>query len=336
MSIPRPWSRRAFLGHSVSCCAHLGLMASAFPTLPRRRWATQERYSVVAREPFGRLERISDGLWALISTPLDGAGETLCNGGIIAGRSGVLMVEGFATDEGARWMAEKARELTGRAPTHVVLSHYHADHTGGLRGYRRGAGHPEVLATSVTRDLTLERNRRAPSDVLEGVTVLDASRPTEIELGGRSVLVVPRRGHTDSDLTLELVDPPVVWCGDLVWNGMFPNYVDALPSRLSREVRLMRRDASALYVPGHGPLADADDFEVFVNLLDDVERAARTAVERGWSVDEAAEAYRLPGPMSGWTLFNPRYFARAIGAWMDELQSGSDETAPRSYGGGEA
>ena len=68
------WSRRAFLKHATSCSAHLGLMAAGAPWFADRLWA-QERYSVVAREPWGRLERIADGVWALVSTPLGGDRE---------------------------------------------------------------------------------------------------------------------------------------------------------------------------------------------------------------------------------------------------------------------
>ena len=51
----------------------------------------------------------------------------------------------------------------------------------------------------------------------------------------------------------------------------------------------------------------------------DVEAAARTAIERGMTAEEAGSEYRLPTGLEEWTLFNPGYFGRAIGAWMEEL-----------------
>lgn len=312
-------SRRDFVRSSSACAAHLALMAATPAWLPRRLWA-QERYPVVAREPWGRLEAVADGVWALVSTPLDGDRTTLCNGGIVAGRAGVLVVEAFGTDAGARWMAEQARSLTGRWPTHVVVTHYHGDHTGGIRGALEDV-EVTLLTTGVTRDLTRDRNPDPPLALLEGARVMDTRRPTDIDLGGRRVIVVPRRGHTDSDVTIEVDDPAVVFCGDLVWNGMFPNYVDAVPSRLSRNVRLLRAQASDTYVPGHGPLAAAADLDRYLALLDDVEGAARRAVEGGLTAQAAGAAYRLPEALGEWTLFNPRYFERALGAWMKELPS---------------
>jgi glyoxylase-like metal-dependent hydrolase (beta-lactamase superfamily II) len=309
-------SRREFLGQA-SCALHLGLMAAATPWWARRAWAAQERFPVVASEPWGRLEHVADGVWALVSTPLEDR-STLCNGGIVAGRSGVVLVESFATGNGARWMAEQAARLTGRAPTHVVLTHYHSDHTGGLAAV--GGAKVSTLATGLTRDLTRHRNQGAPVELLADAVLLDGRRPTEIDLGDRSLIVVPRRGHTDSDVSIEIPEAGTVFCGDLVWNGMFPNYVDATPSRLSREVRLLRAAGASTYVPGHGALAGAAALDDYLGLLDHVEEAARRAFERGMSADEAGAEYRLPAGLERWTLFSPGYFARALGAWMTELR----------------
>lgn len=309
------YSRRDFLCRSATCAAHLGLL-SASPLWARKLWAAQERFPVVASEPWGRLERVAEGVWALVSTPFDD-GATLCNGGIVAGRNGVVVIEAFATDAGARWMGEQATRLAGQAPTHVVLTHYHGDHTGGLRG-AKSVGAPAVLATPVTRDYSRDRDD-PPNDILNRVTPLDMIRPTEIDLGDRSLIVVPRQGHTGSDVTIELTDPSVVFCGDLVWNEMFPNYMDATPSRLTQAVRLMRLVDAETYVPGHGPLADRDALDRYIDLLDHVEDAARRAVAEGMTAGEAGDRYRLPESASEWVLFNPVYFERAIGRWLDEL-----------------
>ena len=274
---------------------------------------------MVASEPWGRIERIADGVWALVSTPLEDR-TTLCNGGIIAGRSGVVVVEAFGSDAGARWMAEQARRLTGRYPTHVVLTHHHGDHTAGLRGSKE-LGAPALLATPVTRDYARD-NRNAPNEILNRATPLDTIRPTEVDLGDRSLILVPRRGHTDSDVTIEITDPSVVFCGDLVWNDMFPNYVDATPSRLTQAVRLIRAGDADTYVPGHGPLADREALDRYIDLLDHVEAAADRAIEGGMSAEEAGDKYWLPPGLEKWHLFGPDYFARAIGAWMAEKGAG--------------
>ena len=276
----------------------------------------QERFPVVASEPWGRLLRVADGVWALASEPLRDR-TTLCNGGIVQGRAGVLLVEAFGSDEGSRWMVEQARTLTGRLPTHVILTHHHADHTRGLRA--AAAATDVALATSETRDRVFEREPELAEATGSRVEVLDDRRPTEIDLGDRSLVVVPRRGHTRSDVTVEVFDASVAFCGDLVWNGMFPNYVDAAPLRLSQAVRVLRARGMGTYVSGHGTMADPEAVDRYIALLDDVEAVARRALERGETAEAAGARYRLPAGMEDWVLFDPGYLVRAIGAWMREL-----------------
>lgn len=317
-------SRRDFLSTSGSCAAHLALAASVMPSVLRRAWTASPLGTTVAREPFGSLERVADGVWALVSTPLNGDRTTICNGGLIAGRTAVLAVEGFNQPQGAQWLAGKARELTGRWPTHVALTHYHADHANGIAGYLSGADHPQLRATQRTRELVVERNQPAdPSRVaaLNEAIVIGADQPSVLDLGGRVVHVIPRRGHTESDVSLELDDPSVVFSGDLLWNAMFPNYVDAIPTQLAQSVRAIRRTRDTMYVPGHGALAKQPEFDRYVAMLDEVERSARAAHAKGLTPAEAGAAFSLPASLGNWVLFSKIFYDRAFSAWYKELDS---------------
>lgn len=315
-------SRRAFLVTAGGCAAHLALAAACAPSVLRAAWTAPERGLVVAREPWGRLERVADGVWALISDPLNGDRTTLANGGIIAGRDGVMAIEGLFTSQGARWMASQARQLTGRWPTHVVVTHYHADHANGVDGYIAAGFPTRVYATAPTRDLVLTKNTplvEARSAALREAVVLSATRETVIDLGGRRVRIVPRAGHTSSDVSLELDDPSLVFTGDLMWNGMIPNYVDALPSTLEQQVRALRRDRSTVYVPGHGAVADAVAMDRYLAVLGEIETAARAAFANGTGAAEAAKAFTLPSALGTWALFGPTFYERAFVAWNREL-----------------
>lgn len=317
-------TRREFLRISAGCGAHMLMLSSLWPS---RAAAIFEagRGPIVEREPWGRIEQVAGGIWAMISTPLEDR-TTLCNGGIIRGRSGVVAIETFARPEGASWLARQARELTGRWPDHVILTHYHGDHSGGAAGYVRDDGAPPLHATTATRDLVTRADaQRAgqPPDavkkkVFDDARPIDAERESFIDLGDRRLRLVPRAGHTRSDVSIEIDDPAVVFCGDLVWNRMFPNYVDAIPSRLSRDVRALLREGSTTYVPGHGPLADTADMRRYITLLDSVEEAAMNAKRQGLSAADAAKSYAIPADLGEWTLFNPRYYETAIGAWLRE------------------
>jgi glyoxylase-like metal-dependent hydrolase (beta-lactamase superfamily II) len=318
--------RREFFALSGSCAAHLALASTFMPAAARSAWA-QPRGMVVAREPFGNLEKVADGVWAMISTPLAGDRTTLSNGGIIAGRNAVLVVEGFQTTDGAKWLAGKAKELTGRWPTHVALTHYHSDHANGVAGYLTPTDRPIVRSTERTRDLVIERN--TPADparaaAVQGAVLINPTDSSTLDLGGRTVRVVPRLGHTDSDISLELDDPSLVFCGDLLWNAMFPNFVDARPMKLNASVHALRRARETVYVPGHGAIARAPEFDRYVAMLGEVEHSARAAFTAGTSAVDAAGSFALPASVGEWALFTPTskaFYQRAFEAWFKELRS---------------
>lgn len=317
--MPSPFAstRRDFLRWTTSLGASAAL-ASLFPwrgaaaAAPAGLGAASGR----AVEPWGSLESVGSGVWAMLSTPLTDR-TTLCNGGLIAGRDGVLLVEAFGGDAGARWMRERSRELTRREPTHVMLTHYHGDHSGGLRAAREAGA--ELWCTARTRDDVIARNQNPPVQLLGDAMLVPEDGERVIDLGGRRVRLVALDGHTASDTVAVVEDAGIVFTGDLVWYGMFPNFVDARPSRLTQSVRRLRALDARVYLTGHGTKTDAAGVAAFADLLDLVERAAREAQAKGLTAEQAGAAFRMPAAMADWTLFSPRYFERAIGAWLREL-----------------
>ncbi|MBC7894717.1 MAG: MBL fold metallo-hydrolase [Cytophagaceae bacterium] len=313
--------RRTFIRDASSCAAHIALAAASTSWLARRAWAAPAG-RIVAAEPFGRLEKVAEGVWALISTPLNNDRTTLSNGGLIAGRNGVIAIEGFMMPEGARWLANQSKTLTGKWPTHVAVTHYHADHANGVAGYMTESEHPRVHATQATRGAVLEKNQPAEANrtaALGDAVTLEPSSPTTVDLGGRAVKIIPRMGHTSSDITVEVEDPSVVFCGDLVWNGMIPNYVDAVPTKLAASVAALRRSRETNYVPGHGGLATEADVANYVAVLGEIEQAARRAIAAGQTPEQGAATFKLPPSLGEWILFSPAFHQRAFAAWAREL-----------------
>jgi glyoxylase-like metal-dependent hydrolase (beta-lactamase superfamily II) len=135
------------------------------------------------------------------------------------------------------------------------------------------------------------------------------------------VRIDPREGHTPSDLTIEVLDPRIVWCGDLVWNGLFPNFVDATPSRQTAHVRRLLAEPATLWVPGHGSAARAPELRAFITLLESIEVGARAAIDRGVSPAEGAREWRPPAALGEWVRFSDDYYEVAFRAWEKELRS---------------
>jgi glyoxylase-like metal-dependent hydrolase (beta-lactamase superfamily II) len=316
-------SRREVLALGGAALSHLWMLSFL-----RARPASGSEPAI--ERAWGRIEPLSDGVWAVVSTPFAADDwTTICNGGIVAGTDRVLMIEAFARDEGARAVAAAARELTGRWPTDVVVTHFHADHVGGLAGLVDGGRAPRLWLTEKTRELVRDEDRRREipeagprAEMLDAATLLVAEGRAELDLGGLEVEIASRSGHTPSDVTVKVASASALFAGDLVWNGLFPNYRDALPRRLSRAVEALRSESVDTFVSGHGPASDRKAFELYATVIEDLGVAARRAIERGIPAKEAAAAYELPPAAADWVLFNPAYFEVAIGAWMREAGSG--------------
>jgi glyoxylase-like metal-dependent hydrolase (beta-lactamase superfamily II) len=314
--------RSVIVATAGSCAVHLARSIALAPWM-RTALHTRVLGRVVAREPFGRLEVVAPGVWALISDPFGGDRTTLANGAIIAGRNGVLLVEGLYTPVGAKWLAEQARALTGRTPTHVALTHHHADHADGIVGHRDAAGTgPRVIATRATMQTVTGRARVEPAlaQALAGAELVASDTAQVLDLGGVAVSLVPRAGHTASDLTVVHEDAKVVVGGDLLFNAIFPNYVDAVPSTLAAQVRALRQSAGGWrYIPGHGAVMQDTDIAGYLVMLDAVEAAARAAYSRGDTAAAAAAAWSVPASLGTWRLFGPAFLTRAFVAWYQEL-----------------
>ena len=105
-------NRRGFLGASLGCGAYVAMALAAAPVMTRRAFAQQPKGEAQLTMPFARVEKIADGVWAVVSVTSGGDYTTVSNGGIVAGRDGVLCIEGFNTPAGGRWINQLAKELT--------------------------------------------------------------------------------------------------------------------------------------------------------------------------------------------------------------------------------
>jgi glyoxylase-like metal-dependent hydrolase (beta-lactamase superfamily II) len=311
-------TRRKVLQDGFTCAACLlaapHLNAAIMPAF----FETPANAKEVVTTPWAKVHQLGDGIWAAMSTPFDGDARTFCNGGLIAGKDAVLAIEGFADPSGAAWLSDLSVKLTGKRPQHVVLTHCHGDHSSGLAGYVHGEEPLEIVSTSTTRKLMLEREiDRQPRRFMLPDKVVDFSGGAlKIDLGGRTATVTEYRGHTPSDLIVQI--DGVTFGGDLFWKAIFPNFVDAIPSQHLDSVRKIK-EQGGFVVPGHGGFGEAKSFDVLVKVLEDVEQAARAAIKAGTPMKQAAAGYKIPAPLGEWKLLSPSYYEVAFNAWQREL-----------------
>lgn len=193
--------------------------------------------------------------------------------GLVAGVTGVALIDCGTTPAEARDIATDVHTLTGRAVTDIVITHHHFDHLLGSAGFPavRLYGTGPVAAAVNTGAYALREQALhhgvAPADLEESMAGLRPAQvpalPFAIDLGDRILNVEhPGRGHTDHDLIVLVPgDPTVVFCGDLIEESADPavdhdSDLVAWPHTLDRLLEIGGPDA--VYVPGHGAAVDAD------------------------------------------------------------------------------
>ncbi len=350
-------TRRGFVGGAAGLAAGFALAGAGTMVLPRRALAqaaggasggegsTPEKVKFASVTPINTWA--GGGVWAIVSD--FGMPVTLCNGGIIAGKDAVVVVDGFNTPAGAQWAAKTAKELTGRDPTHVVVTHYHFDHTDGLSGYLALPVPPTIISTRTTRDLMARRGAQgggnllfpAPASAVPGLetsvarcvlpdaVIADSSKPLRIDIGGKAILLRERAGHTPSDLNIEIEGggkdgQKVVFAGDMIFYRAFPVYLDAIPSVLKTNVAEVTAEdgGKSVIVPGHGPLATGADLGPFLKLIDHIAQAGGKAKASGLSAKDAAATFTVPAELKDYTPGNPLFAVLAMEAVYRELEGG--------------
>lgn len=335
--------RRGFLGMAAVAggAAGLGVLGLAGPVMGRtmRRWDEPGKSASAAvgemlklDEKFASVKQLatwaSGGVWAIQS--VIGNHFTICNGGIIAAKDTVTLVEGFGTIDGAEWAAAIAKQVTGREVTHVVVTHNHFDHTDGLGGYLGLKPKPTIISTQTTRDLLMKRaavgvnpmfppaassikgvKQLAGNYVLPDAVIEDISKLVDLDLGdGRKVSLKERVGHTASDLTIEISGAlegaaKIVFGGDLFFNKMFPFFGDATLSSLRRNVAEMigANDGKDVIVPGHGDVTTGAELKTYLAFLDYVLEQVKKAHVAGTPPKAAADAFKVPESMKDYGGF---------------------------------
>jgi len=136
IDLSQGFSRRRFIAHT-SCFGAFYAAAQLIP-LP----ALAETIGVDSRvsqtpivdKGFASVRKIGNGLYATISDPSKG-NTTLCNGGFLAGKDGVLLIEGFTTAAGASFQMDALRSVSQVPVKAAVDTHYHFDHSMGNAFY---------------------------------------------------------------------------------------------------------------------------------------------------------------------------------------------------------
>jgi glyoxylase-like metal-dependent hydrolase (beta-lactamase superfamily II) len=191
----------------------------------------------------------------------------ISNAGFVVTPAGVVVIDTLGSPALALRLIAEIRKITSQPITHVILTHYHADHIYGLQVFKALGAH--IIADRAAREylnsetarLRLEVSRQelapwvdAQTHLVEADEWIDADQ--ELVVGGMRFQIKPvGPSHTPEDLAIYLPAEKVLFAGDLVFRSRIP-YVGQADSRhwIAALDNLLTFDAKVI-VPGHGPLS---------------------------------------------------------------------------------
>lgn len=248
--------RRQLLRH----CACTAIGAAA--------WARYGSASAQAKPPEMHAREAAPGCWYVEGLSALGSPANqnfISNAGFIVTSAGVVVIDALGSPALAERLIAEIRKVTPQPITHVIVTHYHADHVYGLQVFERKgariiahqAGRQYLNADTARLRLQASRKDLAPW-IDEKTRLVPATEWIQTRrdwVAGDTRLILQPAGpaHTPEDLAIYLPERKALYVGDLVFRARIP-FVGQADSRnwIASLDRLLAFDADVI-IPGHGP-----------------------------------------------------------------------------------
>lgn len=282
-------SRRSFLQFGLSAAgaalAPHWLLAQA--TNAQRSAAAQDNPATVPVKP----TKLADNVYLL-----QGAGGNMA---LQTGSDGLLLIDASFAPAVPRIREAIAALVPAApsAPSQLINTHWHGDHTGGNEGMH-AAGF-SILAHRQTRDrlshtqvMKLFHSTVNPSPVGALPTQIFDNAMTLFRNGDTLDLVHFAPAHTDSDIYIHFKNANVLHLGDIWFNGMYPFIDEGTGGNIDGMITGSKQgldlaDSATKIIPGHGPLGTRDELAAYHEMLSAVREKVAGLKKQGLSEQEA-------------------------------------------------
>ncbi|MFG3157823.1 MBL fold metallo-hydrolase [Streptomyces sp. NPDC048219] len=230
-----------------------------------------------------RLEQVADGVFAYLQP--DG-GWCVNNAGLVVADGQALLVDTAATEDRARRLRDTVMSVTRTAPTLIVNTHSHGDHTFGNFVFPEAAviGHErardEMLAaqlhlTGLWPDVVWGDVRLVPPRIVFADRI-------GLHVGDQRVeLLHLGPAHTGGDVVVWLPDSRVLFTGDIVMAGVTPFVPMGSVSGCLAALDALRALEPRVIVPGHGPVSGPEVLDDTADYLRFLRSLAAEGTEDG-------------------------------------------------------
>ncbi len=216
--------------------------------------------------------------------------EFTVNLAVYLGKDQALMVDTgwtITADE----VKTKVAELGAGPVNLIILTHNHADHTGGI----------EALADQTTliahkKGLDGIKGKYYALDPIPGpeLPIILLENELGLKFDGEEIKIIPAPGHTDNDLVVYFSNAGVVCLGDLVLADTFPpldltrgGSAEAYQKSLSMLVKMFPEDVKI--ITGHGRDYSLDDLKEHYHMVVETMDLIKAGIAAGKSAPEMVE-----------------------------------------------
>lgn len=184
------------------------------------------------------------------------------NAGFVITRAGVVVIDALGSPFLAQELIKLIAQKTSQPITHVLLTHYHADHIYGLQSFKgvqiwaHEAGSHYLDSDTAQSRLISSRETMFPW-IDEKTRLMPATHwfkdRTELVVGGMVFVLQPMGpAHTPEDIVVHVPSEGVLFSGDLMFRGRVPFVGNANSKQWLASLDIMLGLDARVMVPGHG------------------------------------------------------------------------------------